>query len=261
MNVLNERLQSPYSDTVGITSPIQQASKLLWNIFSEEPFSNNYSEDSRTASSAIILHLLGILDSVGIINGAGYHSSAITMLRAMEDALDCFAAVAASEEMAIKWYYGELKASEAAKYWTEGQTIDESTPLGEYRKLIRNGLNNYSHCTPEQMKWNLYRHRVSDNTFVLKLNFNKAMITANAYYIDRYLCVHLCDVIDVVLSSFSDYLSKNSDIKTTLFSLRESCEKVVTNFLEDIGDEKIYMDTPPEIKGIKPYKLLDERIK
>lgn len=260
MSTISNRLQPPYSDTVGKISPIQQAASLLWNMFRDEPFSNNHAEDSRTASSAIMLHMLGILNSVGMINGAGYHSSSITMLRAMEDALDCFAAVAASEVMAIKWYSGELKASEAAKYWTEGKTIDESTPLGEYRKLIRNGLNHYSHCTPEQTKWNLYRHQVSDNTFVLKLNFNKAIITINAYYIDRYLCVHLCDIIDIVLSSFSDFLSKDVDAQKTLVTLREACEKIVTDFLKDIDDDKVYMDTPPEIKGIKPYKLLDERI-
>jgi len=110
--------------------------------------------------------------------------------------------------------------------------------LGEYRKLIRNGLNHYSHCTPEQTKWNLYRHQVSDNTFVLKLNFNKAIITINAYYIDRYLCVHLCDIIDIVLSSFSDFLSKNVDAQKTLVTLREACEKIVTDFLKDIDDDK-----------------------
>lgn len=100
-------------------------------------------------------HLLGLMESTGLINCRGFHSSLVTLLRAIEDATDCFAAVGINANTAIKWQEGKLKSSDAAKLWASNFLIGDVDSL-EYRKSIRTALNRFSHCTPEQTHWNIY---------------------------------------------------------------------------------------------------------
>ncbi|MBQ7377512.1 MAG: hypothetical protein IJW71_04235 [Clostridia bacterium] len=86
----SERLQIPFSDIIGASSTEQKLVSLLWNMFRNTPLPDNGSSISQQAAKNIILHLLCTVNSVGLINVAGYHSSAITLLRSIEDALDCF---------------------------------------------------------------------------------------------------------------------------------------------------------------------------
>lgn len=94
-----------------------------------------------------MLHLLCTMNSIGMINLVGYHLASVTLLRSVEDALDCFSLVAQEENVTQKWLDGQLTASQAAKIWK-----DNSIPLGEYRKSIYLGLNDYCHCALYQTK-------------------------------------------------------------------------------------------------------------
>ena len=134
-------LQPPFSDIVGESSPVQKAIKMIWEIFANHPLPNNKSIASQSAAEQIVLHLLGTMNSIGMINAAGYHSAAVTLMRSIEDALDCLFAVVQSDINANKWLNGELKASQAARTWTADKVVDQSIPLGDYRKNIRHGLN------------------------------------------------------------------------------------------------------------------------
>lgn len=141
-------LQPPFSDIVGESSPVQKTIKMIWEIFANHPLPNNKSIASQSAAEQIVLHLLGTMNSIGMINAAGYHSAAVTLMRSIEDALDCLFAVVQSDINANKWLNGKLKASQAARTWTADKVVDQSIPLGDYRKNIRHGLNKYSHCSP-----------------------------------------------------------------------------------------------------------------
>ena len=56
--------------------------------------------------------------------------------------------------------------------------------------MIRSALNTYSHCTPEQVNWNIYLESTQDNCCTMELNTKPMVININAYYIDRYICIH-----------------------------------------------------------------------
>lgn len=172
-------LQPPFSDIVGESSPVQKAIKMIWEIFANHPLPNNKSIASQSAAEQIVLHLLGTMNSIGMINAAGYHSAAVTLMRSIEDALDCLFAVVQSDINANKWLNGELKASQAARAWTADKVVDQSIPLGDYRKNIRHGLNKYSHCSPNQTSWNIYRKSDEKGMCRLELNYQHAVISMN----------------------------------------------------------------------------------
>lgn len=174
-------LQPPFSDIVGESSPVQKAIKLIWEIFANHPLPNNKSIASQSAAEQIVLHLLGTMNSIGMINAAGYHSAAVTLMRSIEDALDCLFAVVQSDVNANKWLNDELKASQAARTWTADKVVDQSIPLGDYRKNIRHGLNKYSHCSPNQTSWNIYRKSDEKGMCRLELNYQHAVISSCAF--------------------------------------------------------------------------------
>jgi len=248
---MQDNLSLPFSEVVGNSSPVQQAIKLVWEIFAVSPMPNNQSEKSRLTAKTIMLHMLGTMNSIGMINAAGYHSAAITLLRSIEDALDCFCSVSQDESIAEKWENGELKASDAAKKWTEGKQTDDSISMDEYRKNIRHAFNQYSHCTPKQTNWNLYRQSISNSQCKLMLNYQHAVIRRNGYFIDRYLCIHLHELIDVFKVYYSKYLIDNAEIAKELEELDLKIEEIIISFLADLGTDKLYMDTPPELIGIE----------
>lgn len=245
-------VQPLFSDIVGNRSPVQKAIKMLWEMFANHPLPNNKSPLSQTAAEQIILHLLGTMNSIGMINAAGYHSAAVTLMRSIEDALDCLFAVVQSDINANKWLNGELKASDAAREWTTNKVVDKSMPLGDHRKSIRQGLNNFSHCSPNQTSWNLYRKSDKKGTCRLELNYQRAVISRNGYHIDRYLCIHLYELMDNLLINYSDYFVDKKERRNVFEKLKSDIEIIIKDYLNDIGSDRLYMNTPPELEGLRP---------
>ncbi|ACV64580.1 hypothetical protein Dtox_3886 [Desulfofarcimen acetoxidans DSM 771] len=246
---MSNNLQMPFQDIVGEDSPVQQALRHLRILADEKPMPNANSDQSRSASALILTHLLGLCDSTGLINCRGYHSAAITMFRPIEDATDCFAAVALDINAAKNWAEGNLKSSDAAKIWTNAVNLvmSDGIYLSEYRKIIRHALNNYSHCTPEQAKWNVYLEFIDEKKCAMELNTKSLVINLNAYYIDRYLCTHLYELIEIVLIAFSEYFEAHHSLKERLGGLRIEIEKIVVDFLGFIKSKKIDVSIAPEI--------------
>lgn len=117
---------------------------------------------------------------------------------------------------ANKWLNDELKASQAARTWTADKVVDQSIPLGDYRKNIRHGLNKYSHCSPNQTSWNIYRKSDEKGMCRLELNYQHAVISKNGYYVDRYLCIHLYELMDSLPLYYSLSLwTRNQELWTT----------------------------------------------
>ena len=112
---MSNYLQMPYQDIIGENSLVQKALKYLRVFADEKPMPNANTTQSRSASALILTHLLALCDGTGLINCRGYHSAAITMFRPIEDATDCFAAVALDTNAAKKWGEGKLKRSANAE--------------------------------------------------------------------------------------------------------------------------------------------------
>ena len=231
-------LQPPFSDIVGESSPVQKAIKLIWEIFANHPLPNNKSIASQSAAEQIVLHLLGTMNSIGMINAAGYHSAAVTLMRSIEDALDCLFAVVQSDVNANKWLNDELKASQAARTWTADKVVDQSIPLGDYRKNIRHGLNKYSHCSPNQTSWNIYRKSDEKGMCRLELNYQHAVISKNGYYVDRYLCIHLYELMDSLPLYYSEYFADKEERRKLFEKLKYDIETIIKDFLNSIGSDK-----------------------
>lgn len=247
---MSNQLQKPFSDIVGEESPVQKMLKLAWHFAEIKPETIANTVESKSASALILTHLLGLMDSAGLINCRGFHSSAITLLRAIEDATDCFAAVGIDGNAAVKWNEGKLKSSDAAKIWTLNSSID-NTNSSEYRKMIRTSLNSYSHCTSAQANWNIYLEINVENKCTMELNTKPMVININAYYIDRYLCVHIYELSEVIKRVYSKYIKENQDLENQISDLQKSIEEIILDFLKFIGKEKLDIMIAPELLGIK----------
>ncbi|TEB06477.1 hypothetical protein Psch_00004 [Pelotomaculum schinkii] len=246
---MSNNLQMPFQDIVGENSPVQQALKHLRILADEKPMPNANTDQSRSVSALILTHILGLFDSTGLINCRGYHSAAITMFRPIEDATDCFAAVSLDINAARNWAEGNLKSSDAAKIWTDAVNLvlSDGSYLSEYRKIIRHALNNYSHCTPDQTNWNVYLESIGEKKCIMELNTKPLIINLNAYYIDRYLCTHLYELIEIMLIAFSEYFEAHFSLKERFEGLRVEIEEIVVDFLRFIKSEKIDVSIAPEI--------------
>lgn len=247
--VMSNSLQIPFQEIVGERSPVQQTLKHLRAWADEKPMPNVNTNQSRSASALILTHLLGLCDSVGLVNCRGYHSAAITMFRAIEDATDCFAAVSLNANASKGWTDGNLKSSDAARIWTDivNISLSDGVHIDKYRKTIRHALNNYSHCAPNQTHWNIYLEAIDEKKCTMQLNTKPLVINLNAYYIDRYLCTHLYELIEIILIAFSEYFEAHISLKERFEELRAEIEKIVVDFLRSIKSEKIDVSIAPEI--------------
>lgn len=247
---MSNQLQKPFSDIIGENSPVQRMIKLAWHFAEIKPETVANTIESKSASALILTHLLGLMDSAGLINCRGFHSSAITLLCAIEDATDCFAAVGIDGDAAVKWNEGKLKSSDAAKIWTLNSN-SENANSSEYRKMIRTSLNSYSHCTPQQANWNIYLETIEDNRCTMKLNTTPMVININAYYIDRYLCVHIYELVEVIKMVYNKYIKENSDLENQICDLQKKIEEIILDFLKFINKEKLDIMIAPELLRIK----------
>ena len=84
----------------------------------------------------------------------------------------------------------------------------------------------------------------------MELNTKSLVINMNAYYIDRYLCTHLYELIEIMFIAFSEYFETHYSLKERLEGLRIEIEKIVVDFLGFIKSEKIDVSIAPEIGGL-----------
>lgn len=134
------------------------------------------------------------------------------------------------------------------------KVVDQSIPLGDYRKNIRHGLNKYSHCSPNQTSWNIYRKSDEKGMCRLELNYQHAVISKNGYYVDRYLCIHLYELMDSLPLYYSEYFADKEERRKLFEKLKYDIETIIKDFLNSIGSDKLYMDTPPELEGLSNRK-------
>lgn len=108
MNEQQSRLSLPGINAYGPGSPVLRARNWIKDFLATAP-----QPDIGTAakSDALLVgnHLLHLISGCGLLNGSGFHSAAVVLLRPMEDALDCFAAVSLIKDAAEQWSARRLK--------------------------------------------------------------------------------------------------------------------------------------------------------
>lgn len=88
----------------------------------------------------------------------------------------------------------------------------------------------------------------------LELNYQHAVISKNGYYVDRYLCIHLYELMDSLPLYYSDYFADKEERRKLFEKLKYDIETIIKDFLNSIGSDKLYMDTPPELEGLSNRK-------
>jgi len=221
MNKL-DGLSRPFEYVIGATSPVQRMIKILKNIANDKPVPKVATKEAESTSALLFVHLLHLLSGTGQLNGAGYHSVAITLFRPLEDALDCFGAVSLVKGAAEKWMERKLRASDASKMWIELIEIgNEKVTMLEYRKMARECFNQYSHCTPEQAHWNLYLKPIGETKCEMELNIMPMVINSNGHTIDAYLVAHLWELIYIVEKAYEEYLNQHMKLFKEILRLKD----------------------------------------
>ncbi len=237
------------------SSPVQRALEWLQMFFAAHPRPDINSDRSAKCGMLIAAHLLHLVRGCGMLNAHGFHSCAVSMLRLMEDALDCFAAVTLVRGSTEKWETGRLKASDAAKEWTN--SVDWKTPEGislpDYRKFLRRDFNTFSHCTNELCLWNLRfipKTIMTDTgitTGTLEPNWGNWVINKNAHSIDAFETAHIFEFIKIIKLAYSSHISLNEKKCKELESFLPDLEKLMIQHNEHHCQE---VREPPEIKWL-----------
>lgn len=170
-----------------------------------------------------------------MLNALGFHSAAVSLLRPMEDALDCLGAVTLVPGCAESWQDGKLKASKAAELWTDAVTHlrPRDLTLPEYRRYLRRDFNFYSHCTKQLCNWNLFFQPSSQDsqtdqvTGSLELNVVPLVADRNAHSIDAFETAHLLEFLALVEHAYTKELALDSLAAGSLKPIKEGVERLM----------------------------------
>jgi len=228
---------------------------VIERLIAHEPETQVQTHVARWCAEAIGLHLTMLIKVASDANVKGCHSCALSLFRAMEDALDCLAAVSLVPGAAEKWSRGKLKASEAARLSERklGLTV---LPTGElapdYRKDLRTYFNTFAHCSPYLTDWNVYPEFGSTEalepcgtvTAQLKLNHEHKLLEQNAVRIAAYLAGHTLEFIGVIEKGYERFLGRSLKLKKELDNSKRGLEELLKRGLEPVYLEEM----PPELK-------------
>ena len=216
---LRPDLSLPGAKAAGPSSPIQQSLALVRNFLALEPTPDIATPSSKSSGLLVGNHLLHLIGACGLLNLSGLHSAAVTLLRPLEDALDCFAAVTMVKGAAERWSQRQLKPSDAAKMWTEivGETFSPgNSTLAEYRKTLRGQFAHYMHCSYDLCLWDLFFSPSARDPETVQLsgsyelNQGPHMIDSNAHAIDAHLTAHHLECVAILKRAYSQELARAS---------------------------------------------------
>jgi len=242
----------PGTKGYGPESPVQQALTWTERFFAQYPRPDLDSDRAQADGALIGVHLLHLLRGCGLLNGTGFHSAAVSLLRSLEDALDCFAAVTLVRGAAEEWETGLMKPSDAAKKWTS--FVDDMTPIGmplpEYRKYLRRDFNTYSHCSCALCEWNLFfnprarNERTRKLQGTLELNVSGRIIDSNAHAVDAFETAHILEFLAIIRRAYSKLFAT----KDVFFLSLDTIEPGVDEIMQKHNEHKCQeVRRPPEI--------------
>ena len=188
----------------------------------------------------------------GQLNVSGFHSAAVTLLRPLEDALDCFAAVTMVKDAAERWSSRQLKPSDAAKLWTkeaDGLIDPVHTTLSEYRKVLRGQFAHYMHCSYDLCLWDLYFQPHSRDVSTgqisgtYEINRGGRVIDSNGHAIDAHLMAHHLEFMTILKHAYARDLGNDAVRSEKLSRL----ERDIVRIMEEHNEHECQnVLVPPE---------------
>lgn len=253
---LKPKIQHPGEDVIGPSSPVQKALRFLGEFFQSVPMPDLNNKVARDNAMSLAVHLLHLLKGCGMLNLNGFHSPAATLLRSLEDALDCFAAVVLVPGAGEQWSNGKMRPSDAARAWTPlvHNIVARNKSLSDYRRELREEFNDYAHCSSELCAWNLYfqpKMRETDTgavTGTLELNFRPLVISTNAHSLDAHLVAHTLEWLIIIRQAYRNALNDIPHANEHLDSLQSDIVEIME------GHDKHncqLLRPPPEVRQLK----------
>jgi hypothetical protein len=231
----------------------------LTRIISKHPKPQVDTEVAQFSAYAIANHLIFLVLTVSDANAAGRHSAAISLFHNVEDALDCFGAVSLITGAAEQWANGDLRASQAAMLY-EGRLGAVKLCTGEavidYRRRLRSHFQQYEHCAPNLIDWDLYPYFSSEDIKKLfnkeidcdirseiKVNPGDRLLSQNANRIGDYLAAYMLEFSRLVELGYENFLEANIKLKN---DLKDMISKMENKAIRQI--KAIYLELlPPEM--------------
>ncbi len=68
---MSNQLQPPFLDRIRKESQVQHAIKLCWELVNVKPKTTGGTNESKSSSALILTHLLGVMESAGMVNFRG----------------------------------------------------------------------------------------------------------------------------------------------------------------------------------------------
>ncbi len=232
---------------------------MLRSFFSNTPSPNIADDDAKNYGTLLANHLLRLLEGCGTLNIGGLHSAAVALLRPLEDAFDCFAAVVNIEGAATKWAKGELRPSDAAKLWTPDLRVmtmagrDTELSVADYRKHFRSAFAKYSHCSYALCSWDLFFKPSRPNSKTggmegtVQINTKALVIDRNGHSIDAHLTAHLLEFEQQGRRGYSKALTETCDVGR--LSELESEIIAIMEKHNKHGCQDVHI--PPELRQLK----------
>jgi hypothetical protein len=257
-NEPHAELSLPGAMAVGPSSPVVRALVLVRAFLSQEPEPDLATPSAKSCGLLSGNHLCQLIDACGLLNGTGLHSAAVALLRPLEDALDCFAAVTLVEGAAERWADRNLKPSDAAKLWTvvAGDTFDlDDARLPDYRRTLRGQFAHYSHCSYDLCLWDLYFDpqtrdpKSGQLSGLYELNWSGRVINMNAHAVDAHLTAHLLEFLTILKRSYSSELERRADVSRNLARLESEIIPIMDRHNEH-GCQNVLV--PPEWRRGNP---------
>lgn len=217
-------------------SPVKGGLRWLNDFFRSVPEPDLQSPKAKMNGALCGVHLLHLLRGCGLLNGSGFHSAAVSLLRPMEDALDCYAAIILVPGAAQDWESDKLKASDAGKKWVEcvrDFTTHDNISLDEYRRRLRNDFNLYAHGNHALCLWNLFfqPYDAQDSNVTVKgtvqINFTPEVIDSNGHAIDAFEIAHILEFIAVTQQGYSRFLNSHTELQNQLADLLPKIKEIM----------------------------------
>jgi len=175
----------------------------------------------------------------------------VSLLRPLEDALDCFAAVTLIAGAAERWQKGDLKPSDAAKLWVGRSRIKPITgeSVSDYRRRLRTTFNPFSHCSPEVVEWDVFVQRQSEKEHWIrtKINHGNRVIMLNAARIDAFLAAHTWEILAVIELAYPQYLEAQPQARQHIDTLKAEIQALLS---EHWAKGLLNTIHPPELEQI-----------
>jgi len=231
----------------------------LTRIISKHPKPQVDTEVAQFSAYAIANHLIFLILTVSDANVAGRHSAAISLFHNVEDALDCFGAVSLITGAAEQWANGDLRANQAAMLY-EGRLGAVKLSTGEtvidYRRRLRSHFQQYEHCTPNLIDWDLYPYFGSEDIKKLfnkeidcdirseiKVNPGDRLLSKNANRICDYLAAYTLEFSRLAEMGYENFLNANIKLKN---ELKEMIGRMENKTIRQI--KAVYLELlPPEM--------------